>query len=260
MKTFSRAALPLLLASATLFGQSMSRDEAAVRGAYAAVELRTRIDSILASYHQSPLATDQKIKIELSDWHAGPISEVLATPISTLVTVPRGELVITSPESHSLNDHFLAMGVKVHWGPVNQRYGFNGYSMFDAPLREIWEGVLAATPEKFRYSAYSVSVSSQGKSRSYRAIAILREDGPPGFVDYILSPGDNLLGKDLVKDLVNLHNILPVRSTDLPVFGAFFEEITMFHRNCTLDASTQLCCDPTDDRCGVPHSAFLFVR
>jgi hypothetical protein len=69
----------------------MPADEAAVRSAYAAVMLRTQITSILSTYLTGPLSFDRQIKIEISDVHGGPVSEILAAPISTLVTLPRGE-------------------------------------------------------------------------------------------------------------------------------------------------------------------------
>jgi hypothetical protein len=256
-----RVPLAVALTAVPIFAASqMPADEAAVRSAYAAVMLRTQITSILSTYSTGPLSFDRQIKIEISDVHGGPVSEILAAPISTLVTLPRGELIVATPASLSINNHFLAAGLQVRWGPLNQRYNFNNdYTTFDLPLSEIWEGALAASPRNFRYSKFSVSLSYQGKNRSYQALALIRDGEAPRFVDYILGPPDGLIGKNLVEDLVNLHNNLPVRSADLVMLQEFFRSIEMYDP-CTGAPATNLCCDPDGILCGVPRSALPFLR
>ena len=143
-RRFVFVTLAVALMRAPLCSASFTPDEVAVRSASSAVMLASRIASISASYATSHLSTEQQLKIELSNLHAGPLSEILATPLSKLVTVPSGELLLSAPGSFSLDDRFIGSFVEVeNWGPVNARYGFNDRAIFDVPIRELLETAFA---------------------------------------------------------------------------------------------------------------------
>ena len=240
--------------------ESLSAEEAAVRSAYSAVVLRSQIASIHSSYFTGHLSTDKQLSIEISGLHGGSVSEILATSLSNVVTVPSNELLISGPGTFSINDHFVGSFVEVeNWGPVNSRYNFNNnYAIFDAPVSKLLESFADPEPPYSRYLAFTVSLTTFGKDRSYNALALFRQgESIPRTVDYILGPPEGLIGKNLIEQLTMLATNIPI--ADKTSLNEFLRSITMGDA-CVKDSATNLCCDATSKFCGVPAQAFVTER
>ena len=251
VRLFSIFFLAVLLAP--LFaGSGPSSDELAVRAAYAAVVLRSQIGSVYHTYAGYHLSSAPQLAIRLSNLHAGPISEIVSTPISKLVTVPSADLLLSQTGTFSLDSHPVAEFLTdVHWGPVKGRYNFNNdYAIFAAPLSKVLETAMAGPgPAYNRYLTYSVSVSAQGRERSYQALALFREgDSTARTVDYILGEPEDLIGKNLVTELVGLPANLPVAKREK--LKAFIDSLVV-DGSCSEDPATKLCCDAATKQCGI---------
>jgi hypothetical protein len=253
---FSMTCFPLLAAS------NVSTDEVAVRSAYAAVVLRSQIASIYASYGTDHLSTDRQLTAEISGLHAGVLAEILSTPLSKLVTVPTGELLLSTPGSFSLDGRAVASFLEVqNWGPVNARYNFNhNYAVFDAPVSALLSSAVAGPgPPYNRYLAFSVSLSAHGRERSYQALALFREgERAARIIDDVLSSPEELIGKNIVKELTGLPANLAaadLTAANKTKLDEFLNSLAMTG-SCSTDSTTQLCCDADSKLCGISAHAF----
>lgn len=239
----------------------LSPEEVAVRSAYSAVVLRSQIASIRSSYYTGHLSTEKQLSVEISGLHAGSVSEILATPLSKLVTVPSEELLISTPGTFSFNDHFVGSFLEVQdWGPVSARYNFNNnYTIFEVPISKVLETDLAGPgPPYARYLEFVVSLSARGKERSYKALALFRQgESNARVIDYILGPPQELIGKNLVEELATLPTNIPI--AEKMRLHEFLNSITAAD-SCIKDSATKLCCDPASKLCGVAAEAVVTQR
>jgi hypothetical protein len=241
-------------------------DEVAVRSAYSAVVLRSQMASIHSSYATGHLSTDRQLSAEISDLRGGAISEILSTPLSGLVTIPSGALLVSTTGSFSLDGRVICSFLEVqNWGPVNSRYNFNNnYAMFDAPVSALLSTDLAGPgPPYSRYLAFSVSLFARGRERSYKLLALFREGKSAArIIDFVVGSPEELIGRNIVEELTGLpSNLAPANlaARDKTKLDEFLHSLAVTS-SCFKDPTTELCCDPASHLCGIPAEALTPQR
>jgi hypothetical protein len=138
------------------------------------------------------LAETVALQFQLSDFRTGPISEILPLAQSDLLTFPTGEIItgITNSFRQSGGDEQVTYDAT--WRPGQ-------YAAGNDPRWTIGQ-VLALTPDRYDdlsdYASYQVTVSLDGKARTYRAAAVFHDAGPDGrhpeFWDAVVGMGGTL--------------------------------------------------------------------
>ena len=137
---------------------------------------------------QRALRPEANLSFELSDFRSGHVQEISTRRYAELVTLPNGEIVSLTHGSHSLDQGpeesmFVASWVRGQYAPV-----------FD-PQWTITD-VLNFEPARYydiaSYTSYQVVVRLEGKTRTYRALALFHEprpgvDAAPEFWDAIVN-------------------------------------------------------------------------
>ena len=114
---------------------------------------------------------DANLRFELSDFRSGDIVEILNKPYAELVTLPAGDVVSLTRGGHSLNG-----------GPQEATFGATWErgqyaSVFDPlwTVSDVFHFEAARYYDIRRYTAYQVTVKLEGRSRTYRALALFHE-------------------------------------------------------------------------------------
>ena len=140
----------------------------------------------------SPFRSEASLKFELSDFRSGNVQEILNKPYAELVTLPTGDVVSLTRGGHSLDG-----------GPQEATFGaaweHGQYaSVFDPgwTVADVFHFEAARYYDITTYVSYQVTVRLEGRSRTYRALALFREapDGPPEFWDAIVNGVGKRLG------------------------------------------------------------------
>lgn len=163
-------------------------EESTIRFAYAR----------LSSYHQAALRSDMAlgsdtlaspltIRFELRGFHTGPIGEIRDRSWRDLVTAPSDARVMISRNSYSVNG--------VDYAVYRAAWNSGSYASVDAASWRV-DDVLAIDPERFfdvgSYTSYEVTVTLDGRSRTYRAVALFHDlygaskDLKPDFIDDVV--------------------------------------------------------------------------
>ena len=128
---------------------------------------------------------DVTISFELSDFRSGDVREISGRRYAELVTLPTGEVVSLTHGSHSENGGAEEATFAAAWG--RGQYA----SVFD-PQWTISD-VLNFEPARYYdiagYTSYQVTVRLEGKSRTYRALALFHdlESRAPEFWDSVVN-------------------------------------------------------------------------
>jgi hypothetical protein len=119
-----------------------------------------------------------RLSFELSDFRSGNVQEIAATRYAELVTLPTGEVVSLIHGSHALDQGAEEASFDAAW--ERGQYA----SVFD-PQWTISD-VLNFEPARYydiaSYTWYQVTVNLDGKSRTYRALALFHAGSRPGDV------------------------------------------------------------------------------
>jgi hypothetical protein len=123
------------------------------------------------------------LRFELGDFRSGEVREVLAKPYASLITLPTGDIVSVTRGSHVLDGGPEEATFAAAW--THGQYA----SVFD-PQWTVAD-VFHFEPEKYydvvAYTSYRVTVRLEGRSRTYRALALFRENArSPEFWDAIV--------------------------------------------------------------------------
>lgn len=175
-----RSCLLFLLVPITAVAQ-MTHEETLVRTAYAkyayAVAQGAITDVAIASvaHHNQPPAVrppSGTLTFTLSDFSVGNLRDILTRNISEFVTARQGYVFAVDSGSQAYNDtrwHFL----RVRWidggdGPPTDLTVADGYKLQ-------WQGQEPQTRFE-RYAAYTVTVSYEQRSRTYKAMFLFGHD------------------------------------------------------------------------------------
>ena len=149
-----------------------ARQEKLVRETYRKLEIYNAAAQIFQNEQsRKPFRAEANLRFELSDFRSGDVSEILNKRYAELVTLPTGEVISLTRGGHSLDG-----------GPQEATFGAaweNGqYAAVFDPLWTVAD-VFHFEAAKYyairTYIAYQVTVKLEGRSRTYRALALFRE-------------------------------------------------------------------------------------
>lgn len=252
------AVIPLAQVSA-----QVTHEETVVRTTYAKLAYAMNIGEIhqaLSKGHDPSLAelesriAAKQLKFELSNFTSGPISRIAKQNYANLVTKPDGQEVVDvalgtynfmeevseKPEVKEASE----IGAQANWGP-----GQNLAADWNVPFEQALADFDAGSQAKYsRYAAYRVTVSFEGRSRSYNAMFLFGTGTVP-----ILAV-DNVTNSSALTQLI-----------DKSVYPAVLLESLMGRKTgvagwlkahqvrdpACRSGVRQACCDPTSLTCGV---------
>lgn len=140
---------------------------------------------------RKPIRSEAHLKFVLSDFRVGNTQEILFTPYRDLVTLPTGDIVSLTRGGHALNGGPQQATFDAAWEPGQYA------SVFDPAwtVADVFHIEAARYYNVKTYASYQVTVTLQGRSRSYRALALFR-DGPdlgtPEFWDTVVNGVGNV--------------------------------------------------------------------
>jgi len=203
------------LSGVTAFGQKSSRYEKLVRDTYGKLETYNAAAQIFQNeFTRKPLRPDANLKFVLGEFRVGNIQEILYTPYRDLVTLPGGDIVSLTRGGHSLNGGPQEATFDAAWEPGQYA------SVFDPvwTVADVFHFEAAKYYNVKTYASYQVTVTLEGRSRSYRAVALFR-DGPgdselgaPEFWDTIVNGVGNVWEEK--RPAYKAKTKLPVNSTE----------------------------------------------
>jgi len=175
--------------------EEIAKIEKIVRDTYGKLETYNAAAQIFQNeFTRKPLRSDANLKFVLSEFRVGNIQEILYTPYRDLVTLPTGEIVSLTRGGHSLNGGPQEAAFDAAWEPGQYASVFDpGWTVAD-----VFHFEAARYYNVRTYASYQVTVTLEGRSRSYNAVALFR-DGPgdsdlgaPEFWDTIVNGVGNV--------------------------------------------------------------------
>lgn len=184
---FNIVLLSTLTVVTALAQSRSSQQEKIVRETYRKLETYNAAAQIYRNeFTHKPLRSDANLKFVLSDFRFGNIQEILYTPYRDLVTLPTGDVVSLTRGGHTLNGGPQEATFAAEW--EHGQYA----SVFD-PAWTVAD-VFHIEPARYynikTYISYQVGVLLEGRSRSYRAVALFRDgsdESEPEFWDTIVN-------------------------------------------------------------------------
>jgi hypothetical protein len=166
--------------------RSANGQEKLIRETYRKLEIYNAAAQVFQKEQSNRrFGSEPKLSFELSDFRSGSLQEIAGKRYAELVTLPTGEVVSLTRGSHSENGGAEEATFFATWG--RGQYA----SVFD-PQWTITD-VLNFEPARYydvvEYTSYQVTVRLEGKSRTYRALALFRSaDGSaPEFWDSVVN-------------------------------------------------------------------------
>src|SRR5215203_4028888 len=169
--------------------RSSAAPEKIIRETYRKLELYNAAAQVLENEltHRPfrPENIAASVNFELSDFRSGSVREILNKPYAELVTLPSGDVVSLTRGGHSEDG-----------GPQEATFGAawergQYASVFDPvwSLADVFHFEAARYYDIRTYVSYRVTVRLDGRSRSYRALALFREavDAAPEFWDAVVN-------------------------------------------------------------------------
>src|SRR5581483_5915234 len=161
---------------ATMQARSFDSQEKLIRDTYRKLEIYNAAAQVFQQEQSGHGARAQRLSFELSEFRSGNMQEIAARRYAELVTLPTGEIVSLTHGSHSLDAGaeeatFAAAWEHGQYAPVfDPQWTINDVINFE-PARYY---------DVDSYTSYQVTVSLEGKSRTYRALALFHRGVRPG--------------------------------------------------------------------------------
>jgi hypothetical protein len=165
--------------------RSAATQEKLVRETYRKLELYNAAAQVfLKEQSNRRFRSEARLSFELSDFRSGNVPEISGRRYAEFVTLPTGEIVSLTHGSHSEDDGAEEVTFAAGW--ARGHYA----SVFD-PQWTISD-VLNFEPQRYynigSYTSYQVTVRLEGKSRTYRALALFHtEMEAPEFWDAVVN-------------------------------------------------------------------------
>jgi hypothetical protein len=196
MKRIAWLAVTSLLLLAVCINKSMAQErsntiqENVVRETYKKLENYNAAAQIFQNEQtRKSFRSAANLRFELSDFRSGNVLEILNKPYGELVTLPTGDIVSLTRGGHSLDG-----------GPQEATFGAawergQYASVFDPgwTVSDVFHFEAARYYDIRTYVGYQVTVRLEGRSRTYRALALFHEatdpsnPGAPEFWDAIVN-------------------------------------------------------------------------
>ena len=164
---------------------SAAQPEKLIRETYAKLEAYNAAAQVMENeFTQKRFRPDANLRFELGDFRSGAIKEILNKPYAGLITLPTGDIISLTRGSHVLDD-----------GPEEATFGAawerGQYASIFDPQWTVAD-VFHFEPEKYydiaSFTSYQVTVRLQGRSRTYRALALFRAgERQPEFWDAVVN-------------------------------------------------------------------------
>ncbi|HKR22407.1 MAG TPA: hypothetical protein VJS17_07430, partial [Pyrinomonadaceae bacterium] len=174
-----------LLFSAVAVMAQPKRQEQSIRETYAKLESYNAAAQVLENeFAQKAIRVEGSLRFELNDFRSGMIDEIVGQTYAGLVTLPTGDVISLTRGSHAQDG-----------GPEEATFGAawerGQYAAVFDPQWTVAD-VFHFEPEKYfdvaAYTSYRVTVRLEGRSRTYRALALFRTgSGAPDFWDAIVN-------------------------------------------------------------------------
>jgi hypothetical protein len=162
-----------------------AKQEKLIRETYLKLETYNAAAQVLENeLTKKRFKTEANLRFELGDFRSGDVKEILGRPYAELITLPTGDIVSLTRGSHSLDDGPEEATFAAAW--ERGQYA----SVFDP--RWTIADAFHFEPEKYydivSYTSYQVTVRLEGRSRTYRALALFHEKaGAPEFWDAVVN-------------------------------------------------------------------------
>ncbi|HEU4711605.1 MAG TPA: hypothetical protein VFS76_08575 [Pyrinomonadaceae bacterium] len=184
MKRINWVVICLLFSAVAVMAQP-KRQELLIRETYAKLESYNAAARVFENeVAQKNVSVEGRLQFELGDFRSGAIDEIVGQTYAGLVTLPTGDVIALTRGSHAQDG-----------GPEEATFGAawergQYASVFD-PQWTVAD-VFHFEPEKYydvaSYTSYRVTVRLEGRSRTYRALALFRTgSGAPDFWDAIVN-------------------------------------------------------------------------
>lgn len=165
----------LVLIPATTQARSAVTQEKLIRETYRKLELYNAAAQVfLKEQSNSRPRFESKLGFELTDFRSGNVQEIVGRRYAELVTLPTGEIVSLTRGSHAEDKGAEEATFAAAW--ERGQYA----SVFDPQwtISDVFNFEPARYYDVGSYTSYQVTVRLEGKSRTYRALALFH--GAPG--------------------------------------------------------------------------------
>ena len=165
----------LLFLVTPAIAQDRSREKV-VRETYRKLETYNAAAQVFENeYSKSRIRSDANLSFELTDFRSGNVQEILNKRYADLVTMPAGEIVSLTRGGHSVDGGPQEATFAATWEPG--RYA----SVFDPmwTVADVFHFEAAQYYDVRTYVGYQVTVKLEGRSRTYRALALFHESVEP---------------------------------------------------------------------------------
>lgn len=176
-------------------GTAPSPEEKVIRAAYAKLTALSRAALLIKGGDENTtLPEEQYLKFELSNFRIGPIAEVLNAVVSKIKTGMSGEIISIDRVSLSHNRGERFVGYHAKWTTGQYSTGYDQ----QWTVSDLFNFEAARYYDVGGYALYDVTVSFQGKTRTYRALALFHnpygstEKLKPSFWDSVVGIGGSL--------------------------------------------------------------------
>lgn len=247
-------ALPILVASAAF--AASPQDEQVVRTAYAKLAYAVQVHTVYTAAHHPNLTASElakqiqanEVRFQITDMTSGPLSEIADRPYSDFVAVPDGrEVLQIAPSEVVFNDkvngiHTTSNLATVSWGEAQAVTA----GSWDIPVRELLTkgaGQPGWPTDPTRYVTATVTVSFQGKTRTYHTLWLF---GSSGFIGIDTVANSTEFAKEGLFPSVLTDNRLNSR----PVVREWLESNKRIDSTCKT-GKVDVCCDAATMACGV---------
>lgn len=193
---FLSALFVLLFAGPARAQQRISTEqERVVRETYRKLETYNAAAQIFQNeMTRKPIRTERNLSFELTDVRSGNIAEILNQRYAGLVTLPAGDVVSLTRGGHSLDGGPQEATFAAKW-----EHGHYA-AVFDPEwtVTDVFHFEAARYYDIRTYVAYQVTVKLDGRSRTYKALALFHEPreardvGAPEFWDAIVNGMGNV--------------------------------------------------------------------
>ncbi|HEU4510211.1 MAG TPA: hypothetical protein VFR78_18400 [Pyrinomonadaceae bacterium] len=187
MKTacFTFTLLLLFVTAGIAQERSITTNERVVRDTYRKLEIYNAAAQNFQNEHsRSPFRDDANLHFTLSDFRFGGVEEILSKRYAELVTLPSGDVVSLTRGGHSTDGGPQEATFAAAWEPGSYA------AVFDPAwtIADVFQFEPARYYDVRTYVSYRVTVKLEGKSRTYRAVALFHENSDtPEFWDAIVN-------------------------------------------------------------------------
>jgi hypothetical protein len=261
----TKVLIPLVLSAIPFVttNAQMSREEAVVRTTYAKLIYALKIGAIhdfVVTYPNGSLSdledrlAAKNLRFELSNFSSGRVAEISKRKYADLVTKPAGEDVLdVSLGTYNFSEEIEATrevketsetGAQASWSA-----GQNLAQDWNVPFEQMLPDAETQNKSKYsRYAAFSLTVSFEGRSRSYRAMFLFGTGEVP------VLAADNVTNHPALTGLVS-KSLYPRVLLESPLARKkAVAEWLKSHRvrdPACRPGQGEACCDPSSMRCGV---------